>query len=122
MGKPRLSVEQILAWADAHRQRTGCWPRPDSGPIRQAPSENWGAINAALCRGLRGLPGGDCLSRLLVRYGRTVGRWARPGRWTEAEDAVVRVLPPAEAARQTGRSLTAIYARRRRLGVPRIGP
>ena len=38
--------------------------------------------------------------------------------WTAAEDELVRTLPPPEVARQTNRSLDAVYYRRRRLGVP----
>jgi hypothetical protein len=36
----------------------------------------------------------------------------RPGSWTAAEDEAVRALAPAEAAAATGRSLSAVYARR----------
>ncbi len=38
--------------------------------------------------------------------------------WTREEDEQVKSLPPEEAARQIGRSLRAVYARRRRLGMP----
>jgi hypothetical protein len=38
--------------------------------------------------------------------------------WTEREDALVRSLPAAEAARRTGRTLGAVWAWRRRLGLP----
>ncbi len=38
--------------------------------------------------------------------------------WTAEEDEWVRVLPAEEVARRTRRSLKAVYARRRRLGVP----
>src|SRR6266568_4544631 len=34
---PRFRVEQILAWADAHYERTGSWPNHLSGPIADAP-------------------------------------------------------------------------------------
>lgn len=64
---PRLSVEQILTWADAHKARGGAWPTEDSGPIADAPDETWGAVNAALIAGNRGLPGGDTVARLLAR-------------------------------------------------------
>jgi hypothetical protein len=37
--------------------------------------------------------------------------------WTRAEDRMVRTLPVDEAARRTGRTLTAVYKRRRKLGV-----
>ncbi len=64
---PKLTETQILAWADAHHQRTGAWPNYVSGPVFDAPGEKWLAINAALSAGGRGLPGGDSLARLLAR-------------------------------------------------------
>jgi hypothetical protein len=65
---PLLTCEQILAWADAHRTRTGRWPVTTSGPVTEAPAENWMALNAALRVGVRGLPGGDSLAHLLKRH------------------------------------------------------
>lgn len=59
-----LTVEQILAWAQTHKERTGQWPRVQSGPIPEAPGETWARINAALHVGCRGLPRSS-LSRLL---------------------------------------------------------
>jgi hypothetical protein len=41
--------------------------------------------------------------------------------WTPEEDGLVRALPPAEAARRTGRSLPSVYDRRHALGVPPAG-
>jgi hypothetical protein len=41
----------------------------------------------------------------------------RSRRWTDTEDALVQTLAPVEAARQTGRTLKAVYARRMALGV-----
>jgi hypothetical protein len=38
--------------------------------------------------------------------------------WTPAEDALVRTLAPAEAARRAARPLRAVYHRRYLLGVP----
>jgi hypothetical protein len=38
--------------------------------------------------------------------------------WTAEEDHLVQTLPAEEAAKKTGRSLSGVYARRRRLGVP----
>jgi len=38
--------------------------------------------------------------------------------WTAGEDELVRTLPAEEAARRTGRSLQAVYARRSRLQLP----
>jgi hypothetical protein len=36
-----LTVEQILRWAELHRERTGKWPSVTSGPVVDAQSENW---------------------------------------------------------------------------------
>jgi hypothetical protein len=120
MAKPPLSVALILRWADAHQKHIGRWPGPESGPVRAAPGENWQAVNQALYKGLRGLPGGDSLARLLVRRGRRTALWARsgPSGWTPAEDELVRTLRPKEAARHTGRPLSAVYMRRSRLRLP----
>lgn len=65
--KERLDEAQILKWADAHRRRTGKWPEAKSGEIAAKKGETWRAIDRALRRGLRGLPGGDSLARLLAR-------------------------------------------------------
>lgn len=62
---PRLTVEQILEWADAHHDRTGKWPQVKSGPITESPVETWMAVEAALAYGCRGLPGGSSLAKLL---------------------------------------------------------
>ena len=62
---PHYKEKGILAWADAHHQRTGTWPKHYSGPIAEAPGETWLAVNAALSNGVRGLPGGSSLARLL---------------------------------------------------------
>jgi hypothetical protein len=119
MGRSRLklTVAQILAWADAHHAHNGRWPSAISGPVSEAPGESWQAIDSALHRGWRGLPGSDSLARLLVRHGRRPGLWG-PRTWTAAEDDLVRTLSPREAARRTGRSLAEVYARRSRLRVP----
>jgi hypothetical protein len=75
----------VLAWASAHRARTGRWPGQHSGPIADAPGERWHRIDAALQLGLRGLPGagrlgqfGRFFTKYLARaYGR--GRVTFPG-------------------------------------------
>jgi hypothetical protein len=59
--------EQILAWADEYRARTGKWPNAKSGPVEGAAGENWNAVNTALQMGIRGHPGGDSLARLFQR-------------------------------------------------------
>ena len=64
---PRLlTEEQILAWADAHYQRTGKWPTMEYGFVQDCPGEKWANVNAALLNGHRGLPGGSTLAMLLV--------------------------------------------------------
>ncbi len=66
--KPRLTVKQILQWADAHHARTNQWPKVTSGPVRESPGDTWCAINQVLRVGLRGLPGGSSLPRLLEEH------------------------------------------------------
>jgi hypothetical protein len=65
---PVLDVEQLLAWADAHHERTGQWPTGNSGPILGAAREKWSGVDRALLRGYRGLPGGSSLARLLAHH------------------------------------------------------
>jgi hypothetical protein len=64
---PRLTIKQLLAWADAHRGSTGGWPTSESGPILGTSGETWKAIDHALRLGMRSLPGGSSLSRLLFK-------------------------------------------------------
>lgn len=66
---PDLSVDQILAWADAHHARAGDWPRAKSGPVAGAPGEKWAGVAFALTEGRRGLPGGR----------RSLGCWPNGG-------------------------------------------
>jgi hypothetical protein len=65
---PKLTESAILAWADAHHQRTGEWPHVLSGEIHEAPDETWSGINAALENGRRGLSGGTTLAKLLAAH------------------------------------------------------
>ncbi len=60
---PPLSVEQIVAWAEAYRTLFGEWPTRGSGEVGNR-GEKWWAIDTALRYGFRGLPGGSSLSRL----------------------------------------------------------
>jgi hypothetical protein len=108
--RPPLTEEQVLAWAEAHRRRTGRWPNTNSGPVPEAPGEAWGKINIALREGLRGLPGCDSLAQLLVRHRRRA--------WAPEEDELVRLLPPGEAARRTWRTVLEVHVRRWELGLP----
>jgi hypothetical protein len=65
---PRLTEEQIVAWAETHYRRNGSWPTKDSGPIDSAPGETWNGVHIALRRGRRSLPGGSSLARLLDKH------------------------------------------------------
>jgi hypothetical protein len=68
---PELPTREILAWADDHIRRTGLRPTHLSGRMLAPPHKTWGAVELALRQGLRGLPGGDSLYRLLLRRGRS---------------------------------------------------
>ena len=70
---PDLSIDQILAWADAHHAATGSWPTTYAGSVEGAPGETWARVDAALKKGTRGVPGGSSLGRLLDER-RTRGR------------------------------------------------
>jgi hypothetical protein len=64
---PHLTANGILAWADAHRRRTGTFPNKHSGPVAEAAGETWSGVDAALLCGGRGLRGGKSLAQLLER-------------------------------------------------------
>ena len=134
---PRLTVEQVLAWADAHRVATGRWPSSLSGPVAEGSEETWAVVNMALCKGFRGLAGGSSLARLLAKHRpvrprrlslRKIHAWARAhreatGRWPDAHAGPVRGVPDeiwsaVDAALKFGRrglpggsSLTALFGR-----------
>jgi DNA-binding NarL/FixJ family response regulator len=72
--KPRLTIMQILKWADAYFARTGEWPSCSSGDIPGSDTK-WDSLDAALRKGCRGLPI-TSLNRLLQKH-----RGKRPG-WT----------------------------------------
>jgi hypothetical protein len=62
-----LDEPTILRWAEVHQARHGHWPTGTGGPIDDVPGETWEAVESALGQGLRSLPGGDSLARLLAR-------------------------------------------------------
>ncbi|MCE9529684.1 MAG: DEAD/DEAH box helicase family protein [Planctomycetes bacterium] len=66
-GLPSLTVEQILAWADAHKATTSDWPNLRSGPVTGT-VEKWARVNSALQQGQRGLVGGSSLAKLLAEH------------------------------------------------------
>jgi hypothetical protein len=104
---PPLTLEAILAWADAHQRQTGKWPTVESGSILEAPSETWSGVNASLVNGRRGLSGGTSLARLLAQSRgkrnikdlprlttRQIRAWAvawhqRTGRWPTQKSGLI---------------------------------
>jgi hypothetical protein len=107
---PPFTFKKILAWADAHHAATGSWPTAKSGPVLDAPGEDWHAVDSALRAGNRGLRGDTSLSRFLAarrQVGRpllTVGQireWGRvhheaTGRWPDAHAGPVLAAPGEE--------------------------
>jgi len=66
MRRPELTVAQILRWIDEWKARLGRWPKRDNGRIPGSLGETWSAIEQALRKGHRGLPGKSSLARLLA--------------------------------------------------------
>jgi len=96
--KPDLTIPQILAWADAFQARHGRWPNRSSGPIPDAPGETWNIVSIALWAGLRGLPGGSSIPRLLADHRGFPYRLNRP------QLTITQIMTWADAFRaQTGR-------------------
>lgn len=109
--RPELSEARILAWADAHHPRTGRWPNLSSGEVYDDPNENWRALDLDLRLGLRGLPGGTSLARLLAQergvrnikdlpdltvpqiLGWADAHHARSGRWPTRTSGPIRDAP-----------------------------
>jgi hypothetical protein len=65
-GRPQLTEDGILGWADADRRRTGRWPSCRDGAGARAPGETWKGIHQTLAEGWRGLPNGSSLARFLA--------------------------------------------------------
>jgi hypothetical protein len=84
-------------------------PRPRPAPVGQAVAEaHKGTSHSAATR-----------AKMSAAHRRRGTRPPKAGRpWTEAEDVLVRELPPAEVVRQTGRTLVAVWSRRRVLHLP----
>jgi hypothetical protein len=93
---PDLSIDQVLAWADAHLAARGTWPRRGSGAVLGARGEYWSLVDNALRKGDRGLPGGSSLQRLLVERRRAAPRRLTMDlivRWAEAHHAATGSWP-----------------------------
>jgi len=67
-GLPKLTIKQILSWADHFHRMNGRWPGAHAGSIPSAMGETWMNLENALRHGLRGLPGGSSLSRFLKMH------------------------------------------------------
>ena len=68
--RPELTVIKILSWADAHFQRTSAWPNVKSGPVPEAPQENWRNLDKCLRHGRRGLKTHSSIPNFLAEHGR----------------------------------------------------
>jgi len=108
--EPRLTVPQILKWADDFHHRTGLWPNTTSGRIHST-KVTWRGINQSLLRGNPGLSPGSSLKDLLSQhrstrnYGsppklirRVIIRWAkshfqRTGKWPSRTAGHVEETP-----------------------------
>jgi hypothetical protein len=67
--RPDLTAERILALAEAYHLLFGVWPNVNTGPVGTT-GDTWLALDQALRRGMRGLPGGSSLSGLLKEAGK----------------------------------------------------
>jgi hypothetical protein len=110
LGLPRLTVAQILAWADAHFSRTGKWPTVLSGTITGT-QETWRGVHMALVQKGRGLSKKSSLAALLVKRRnarvhlykplltlRQIWQWLyehkrRTGRWPAASSGPIHEAP-----------------------------
>jgi predicted helicase len=111
---PRLTIEQILKWADSHHAKTGEWPYRGTGRVLGAPGETWLNIDWALRQGNRGLLVRSSLARLLAdKRGvrnrmslpplteKDILHWAdlhhkRTGKWPNLKSGAVLGVVPGE--------------------------
>ena len=92
---PPLTEEQILQWAELHRQRSGSWPKYDSGAIVDAPGETWAGVDWALRYGKRSLTGGSSLAKLLARSRSSAAAVNRESESPVEKAGATRMLWPA---------------------------
>ena len=93
---PPLTVKTILRWADQYHRLHGKWPEVKSGRAPGRP-ESWASIDNSLRQGLRTLPAGGSLAKLLAKKR---GAWNRKGR---PKLSIARVLALADSfKRRTG--------------------
>ena len=114
---PPLAEEQILKWADVYNERTGKWPKQNSGPVADAPGESWPAINTALQQGLRGMPGGSSLVKLLEKKRGVRNKGNLP---SLTEEQIMEWADAHRGARENGRRriLVSLLKHRAKNGQP----
>jgi hypothetical protein len=107
--RPRLTLEQVLAWADDHRAATGAWPTLGSGKVLGCESEDWSLIDNLLRLGQRGLPGGLSVARMLQQYRGMSDRRVREPvtieqvlRWADAHHAATGRWPACDSGLVSG--------------------
>jgi superfamily II DNA or RNA helicase len=108
---PKLTIPQILKWADAHHRRTGHWPSSESRAEIDKAGDTWGSINRALRSGARGLPGGSSPIQLLaerrgVRNSRSLPNLAtaRILKWADTHHQRTGEWPTVNSGEVTGAS------------------
>jgi hypothetical protein len=101
---PRLTIQQVLDWADAYHRREGGWPSVNARSIAEAPEETWQLLNSALTNGHRGLPGSTSLAKLLAKYRGAPNQKDRPRltpkqilRWADAHFQRTGAWPHAKS-------------------------
>ena len=111
MTPQRFSEKDVAAWAKAHHQETGAWPRASSGPVQGIAGLTWSMVNYALTKGSCGLIVGSSLATFLEEtFGvpnranltclneREIAQWAknhfdRTGEWPKRGSGPIQEVP-----------------------------
>jgi hypothetical protein len=96
----KLSLAQVLVWADEYFAAHGRWPDINSGAIPKSRGERWRGINLSLTRARRGLPGPTSLAELFAAR-RTPGLGERAPRGAECAKGAFKTGLPASASSPT---------------------
>jgi hypothetical protein len=106
---PPYDEKTILRWADRYFARHGQWPRVHSGPVPGRRNDTWFKVSTALSVGLRGLPGGSSLAKLLMEKRGARYHAHRPAfsrtmirKWAAAYKKKHGKLPSRESGRIAG--------------------
>jgi hypothetical protein len=110
--KPQLTIEQILEWADAHQTTTSEWPTLNSGQVIGT-DDTWAKIDSSLRAGVRGLPGGSSLAKLLAEHRSVRNIMDLPPltikqilAWVDAHKAVIGDWPKMNSGQVSGTNET----------------